>query len=120
MKLTSTFLIPALCCVASTAASYVYTYDSHSQPSSNDGETSQLSPVAARMVLAQRTGVEDFHSADLYREKVIEAINKYGLRSSLFGGDDEELRRALYLVEAGDGDRVSGMLHHIRVVPTKY
>ena len=100
MKLTS---IAALCWtarLASAATGHVYIIDaapSHSQPR---GEARSLSPVPARLVLAQRAGVEDYHSADLGDESVREAINEFGVRTAMFGESVEERRlQAMILVE---------------------
>ena len=86
MKLTSPFLLPALCWQLATATASaphgdVYIFDPSSQQPRPDRT---LSPVAARLVLAQRGGLEDFHSANLYDKDVIEAINDYGRPSPLF------------------------------------
>ncbi|KAK5674783.1 hypothetical protein LTS10_012519 [Elasticomyces elasticus] len=45
-----------------------------------------LSPSEARLVLAQRAGVLDYHTADLNSRGSVEAINEFGRRTELFGG----------------------------------
>jgi hypothetical protein len=50
-------------------------------------------------VLAQRAHVEDFHSADLDRQDVIDAINEYGVKTPLFGKDSGRVKKALLMVE---------------------
>ena len=102
MKLTTATIIPALCYTAQLVAAspaHVYIHDPQSQPS---GESRTLEPVAARLVLAQRAGVEDYHDADLSRKEVIEAINDYGLRTHLFEADSS-IKRATFLLE-GESD----------------
>ncbi|KAK4890573.1 hypothetical protein LTR27_010735 [Elasticomyces elasticus] len=44
-----------------------------------------LSPSEARLVLAQRAGVLDYHTADLNSRGSVEAINEFGRRTELFG-----------------------------------
>lgn len=51
--------------------------------------------------MAQRLGVEDFHSKDLYDSEVIAALNEYGVRESLFEADSH-MARTLFLVESPD------------------
>jgi hypothetical protein len=103
MKLTVSALLSGLCWTAELAtatSANIYTYDPQSparrQPRS-------LDPVAARLVLAQRAGVEDFHSADLDNEDVISAINDYGVRTPLFGQEASLLKKAVILLEE-DGE----------------
>ncbi|KAK4550342.1 hypothetical protein LTR36_003309 [Oleoguttula mirabilis] len=102
MKLTSTAALATLCWtarLASAATGRVYIIDpSHSQPRRHDADQRSLSPLPARLVLAQRAGVEDYHSADLESVGVMEAINEFGVRTPLFGEQDKR-RRAMVLVE---------------------
>ena len=105
MKFTS---IAALCWtarLASAATGHVYITDSARPQSQPRGELRSLQPVPARLVLAQRAGVEDYHSADLGDESVREAINEYGVRTTMF--EDNSLQngrrqRAMILVEGGE------------------
>lgn len=62
-----------------------------------------LSPTEARLVLAQRAGVEDYHLDALLSPGGIDAINEFGWRESLFGQDGssgEKTRRCFFLVES--------------------
>lgn len=97
MLLPST-LLAALCIrLASAATGHVYIYDGpNSEPTASTPSRS-LSPVQARLVLAQRAGVEDFHSLDLQAGGVVEAINDFGRRTSLF--EEDEVQKAFLLVE---------------------
>ena len=58
-----------------------------------------MTPVQARLVLAQRAGVEDYHSADLLGDGVVECINHYGAEETLFGSGKGKVqgRRAMIL-----------------------
>lgn len=105
MKGTTPALLSGLCWsvrLASAATASFYTYDPQSPPRPH---SRSLSPVEARLVLAQRAGVEDFHSVDMEKGDVIAAINDYGVRTPLFG-DAESLKTAVILLE-DDGERCS-------------
>src|ERR1700753_17111 len=108
MKLPSLPLIAALCCAASAATPgpvQVYVYDTHADLRSPEHPLPALSPVAARMVMAQRMGVEDYHSVDLSNAEAVRALNEYGQRSGLFQERTEPvIARALYYVEATHED----------------
>ena len=98
MKLSLSILIPALCWsarLASAAAAHIYTFDTESEPRL-DGRT--LDPAAARLLLAQRAGVEDYHSADLMSSGAIQAVNDFGVRDGLFSNGKR--RRAFVLAES--------------------
>ena len=103
MRLTHSFLIPALCwqlasASAPTADVYIFNPNQPQEPRPDR----ILSPLAGRVVLAQRAGVEEFHSADLDKKEVIEAINDYGVRTPLFTEPTEKpqrLGRTLILVD---------------------
>lgn len=108
MRLTPSLLVPALCwqlASASSPSADVYLFDPNRPQEPRPDRT--LSPITARLVLAQRAGVEDFHSADLYDKDVIQAINDYGVRTPLFSqqpGDKDGLRTALILVDGLEGE----------------
>lgn len=114
MKLAITALASVLsCCTSLVAAAdgHVYTYD----PSKQSGasiESRSLSPVTARMVLAQRAGVEDYHIEKALSEEEMNAINDFGSRRPMFG-QNERTRRAFIL--SLDKDQESeGMSRHVR------
>ena len=101
MKSTAHFLLPVLACaarIAEAATAHVYTYDPHA--SAARGQSGRdLSPVAARLVLAQRAGVEDYHHSDLLRQEAIEAINDYGKQTPLFAKEEDRRNNAFILLE---------------------
>lgn len=99
MRLSAGAAISALCWSARLAAAQIYLYNG---PDTNPTRE-ELSPVPARMVLAQRAGAEDYHEADVGAEGVLEAINEYGRRTSLHekGG---ERRPAINLLLRTDED----------------
>ncbi|KAK5134384.1 hypothetical protein LTR08_006564 [Meristemomyces frigidus] len=103
MKLTPSAGLAALCWtarLASAATGHVYILDPARPQSHPSGEARRLHPVAARVVLAQRAGVEDYHSADLGDDSVRDAVNEFGVRTAMFGAGDGGMRqRAMVLVE---------------------
>lgn len=109
MKLSQSVVLPVLCWsarLAAAAKAHIYIHDPQSQPR-HDTPSRSLNPVPARLVLAQRAGVEDYHSADISRGEVIDAINAYGLRTPLFAALSNP-HRAFILVE-GESDPVGTM-----------
>lgn len=81
--------------LAAAATGNVYTYDP-SASTSQRTESQSLSPVTARLVLAQRAGVEDFHIEKTLSEEEIAAINDFGSKKPLFGQKDR-IRKAFIL-----------------------
>jgi hypothetical protein len=103
MKLTTSTFLPALCWSAGLAcasSARIYIHD----PQQRDVSSRDVSPVAARLVMAQRIGVEDFHSADLDRDEVIEAINDYGLQTSMFAAKAAGCEKKAFVLYKGDED----------------
>ena len=102
MRLSS---IPALTCaiqLASAAIGSIYTYDPQAPSRQNDASNQQkLSPSTARLVLAQRAGVEEYHSSDALDKDAIAAINAYGTSTPLFG-QKESLKKAFVLLEGAE------------------
>ena len=97
MRLVSSFLLPALCWRLASASGHVYIYDPDRTQEQRPSRT--LSPIAARLVLAQRGGVEEYHSTDLQNEEVIDAINDYGTRTPIFAGQKSQALRMLLYME---------------------
>ncbi|KAI7369845.1 hypothetical protein KC354_g1632 [Hortaea werneckii] len=84
---------------AADRAGHVYIIDQSTQPHSRDAaDLNTLSPVSARLVLAQRAGVEDYHAADLESEDVLDAINEYGVKTPMFADGKDERRRKLNMM----------------------
>lgn len=102
MKLTTHLFVPVLACatrLAEAAKAHVYTYDPASTTTTPGHSGKDLSPVTARLVLAQRAGVEDYHHTDLLRQEVIEAINDFGKRTPLFATRNAGRNNAFMLLE---------------------
>ena len=96
MKLITATLLSALSCyteLAAAATGHVLTLNP--SPSSQDqpaNERRTLSPENARLVIAQRAGVEDYHVEKALSEEEIEAINNYGLQTHMLSADKEDAR----------------------------
>lgn len=97
MRLT---YLPVLACaarLATAAKGAVYTYNLQSDNPSTP-EPRVLTPEIARLVVAQRLGLEDFHAPEELDEERIRAINDYGKPTHLFG-KDRDVKNAFILVE---------------------
>lgn len=106
MKLTLCALVAALCWsyrLAAASNSHVYTIDTPAALLEGRLLKTELSPEVARLVVAQRTGVEDYHGADLENDDVLRAINGYAARGGLFG--QRKVEDVLLLVEGTDEKR---------------
>jgi hypothetical protein len=102
MRLDQSLFVSALCCISTATASYVYIREAQAQRREVNDERRTLSPMAARMVLAQRAGVEEYHSADVHHPDALQAINDFGSRRNLFGDDVEERRQAFILLQTDE------------------
>lgn len=107
MRLPHSLLISALCCTAQLASAVqVYTFDPESQSlprGDADSRSRTLTPSDARLVLAQRAGVEDYHLDALLSPGGIDAINEFGLREEVFGEDNARRKSYVVLVDGWDG-----------------
>lgn len=105
MKLILSALISALCwscrLAAASADTHVYTFDVGATRETPPYD--QLRPQEARMVLAQRVGVEYFHAIDLDDAESVKQINAFGRRDRLFSQAKAE--NVLVLVEGIDEQR---------------
>ncbi|KAK5713564.1 hypothetical protein LTR15_011264 [Elasticomyces elasticus] len=76
-----------------------------------------LSPSEARLVLAQRAGVLDYHTADLNSRGSVEGINEFGRRTELFGRK-ESMAESMTLVDGGvDVDMLAQQCRSFAVNP---
>ncbi|PSN69599.1 hypothetical protein BS50DRAFT_618639 [Corynespora cassiicola Philippines] len=87
MKLSWGFILSSIYCSASAAkVGHVYTHDAHRKASPQSPPA--LTPETARLILAQRLGVSQFHSVDYADEDIIAKLNAFGgQRQRLFGGE---------------------------------
>ncbi|GAB7363859.1 hypothetical protein MBLNU230_g4423t1 [Neophaeotheca triangularis] len=100
--------LPALACatrLAAAATGAVYTYNPQADGPATP-EPRSLSPEVARLVMAQRLGLEDFHSPEELDEQSISALNDYGRPSHLFG-QGEGLKTAIIILESSEDDVLS-------------
>jgi hypothetical protein len=116
MKLITATLLSALSCyteLAAAATGRVITLDP-SLSSHEHASTQQdtLSPETARLVIAQRAGLEDYHVEKALNEKEINAINAHGLQTSRLSKDNTERVFILAFVDEEDADGMSGQCFH--------
>ena len=112
MKLITAALLSALSCyteLAAAATGRVITLDpslsSHEHSSTTQKDT--LSPETARLVIAQRAGLEDYHVYKALSEEEINAINAHGLQTSRLSKDNTE---RVFILAFVDEEDVEGML----------
>lgn len=98
MKLITAALVSAVSCyteLAAAATGHVLTLNpSRDQPSSSDRA---LSPETARLVIAQRAGVEDYHVEKALSEEEINAVNDYGVQTPMLSAQKEDEKRTFIL-----------------------
>ena len=72
-----------------------------STPEYASGSRRVISPTTARLVMAERMGVMEFHSADLRNnEEALVALDEYSIRTSMFSNREPGItKRALLYVE---------------------
>lgn len=84
--------------LASASLAYVLTFDPETAQAKHKISLSSLSPSIARLVLAQRAGVEDFHTIARLNDEEINAINSYGARTQMFS-EHQSTSKAFLLAE---------------------
>lgn len=82
MKLSLPLLVPALACLAQADSGNLYIYDSDLQAASPASTT--VSPETARLIIASRLGLDQFHDIGDASEKTIQAINQLSADQNLF------------------------------------
>lgn len=97
-------LVPALACLAQADSGKLYIYDGHLQSTSAE---SNVSPETARLILASRLGLDDFHELGNVNQDTIEAINHLSADQHLFAAS----REASVAVLLGEGVNQKGMLY---------
>ena len=108
MKLSGGVLFALLTSYAAATAApsgHVFVFDpvrDHAAPT----QAPSLSPEAARLILAQRLGVSQYHSIeDVENEDLISHLNEYGGTQELFADDrtqDRSYAHALVWIEGID------------------
>ncbi|QIW96146.1 hypothetical protein AMS68_001664 [Peltaster fructicola] len=81
--------------LAAASTAYVLTFEPETANNKHKIALSGLSPSTARVVLAQRAGLEDYHTTHGLTNEEIDAVNTYGLRTKLFHNNAR--RRAFIL-----------------------
>ena len=111
MKLITATLLSALSCyteLAAAATGRVITLDpslSSHEHLSNQHDT--LSPETARLVIAQRAGLEDYHVEKALDKEEINAINAHGLQTSSLSKDNTD---RVFILAFVDDEESEGML----------
>jgi hypothetical protein len=84
MKISGGTLLSSLCCSAVAAATtgHVFTYDVNAKAAPQ--QAPEVSPEAARLILAQRLGLSKYHSIENADDDLISHLNAYGGRQELF------------------------------------
>ncbi|KAH6711680.1 hypothetical protein BKA61DRAFT_611417 [Leptodontidium sp. MPI-SDFR-AT-0119] len=100
MKLTSSFLLPALIGAASAIPdANVYIFDAARRPATNPPT---LSPEQARLVFAQRLGTSQYHGIGDASESTLSYINEFGgQHESLFQDTTNDKAAELVLIVEG-------------------
>lgn len=111
MKLITATLLSALSCyteLAAAATGHVLTLDpslsSHKQSSTKQHT---LDPEIARLVIAQRGGLEDYHVEKALSEEEINALNAYGLQTPMVSADKDDSKRVFILAFVDESDAES-------------
>ena len=111
MKLITATLLSALSCyteLAAAATGHVLTLDpslsSHKQSSTKQHT---LDPETARLVIAQRGGLEDYHVEKALSEEEINALNAYGLQTPMVSADKDDSKRVFILAFVDESDAKS-------------
>ncbi|QSZ36407.1 hypothetical protein DSL72_006284 [Monilinia vaccinii-corymbosi] len=112
MKLSSSFLLPLLAstaCAASDSAR-AFVFEGQQWPN-NQASPPALSPNEARLVLAQRLGVSEFHDVGSVDSSAIKHINKFGGQSrSIFEDAPKDRAAELVMIVEGVSEETAGPL----------
>lgn len=114
MRLSLPLLVPALACLAQADSGKLYIYDGHLQSTSAE---SNVSPETARLILASRLGLDEFHELGNVKQDTIEAINHLSADQHLFAAS----REASVAVLLGEGVNQKDILqntasHHLQTL----
>jgi hypothetical protein len=113
MKLSRAFALSSLYSAACAAGiGHVYIHDSI--PRTSPQPSSSVDPETARLILAQRLGLSQFHSINNPSESIVEQINAFGGRQrKLFGEEDPKRTQAQLLVWVDGVEDVTGTLRDV-------
>ncbi|RAL60473.1 hypothetical protein DID88_000248 [Monilinia fructigena] len=112
MKLSSSLLLPLLastaCAVSDSASAYIF---EGQQWPNNQASPPALSPNEARLVLAQRLGVSQFHDVGSIGSNAIKHVNKFGGQlKSLFKDAPRDKVAELVMIVEGVSKETAGPL----------
>lgn len=96
MKLSGGFFLSALCSgtAAASAPARVFVYDpldasANTAAASSLSSPPTVSPETARLILAQRLGVSQYHSLDRVDDELLQYLNAFGGKTELLGTSNE-------------------------------
>lgn len=121
MKLSGGLFLSALCsCVAATSKpGRVFVYDPiHPASTSSQSQPAAVSPETARLILAQRLGVSQYHTIEGVDSDLIRHLNAFGGKQALLGNDKRSVAHLLVWIEGADnadGVYLSSMVLSIRI-----
>jgi hypothetical protein len=109
MKLSWGLTLSSLSCAASAAReAHVYFYDAISGTATQ--APSSVSPETARLILAKRLGLSQFHSIDSPSKDTIKQLNAFGGRQpKLFAGKSDRSSKHHDLIWFDDVEDINGM-----------
>ena len=90
-------LVPALACLAQADSGKLYIYETQRQQSA---ESTTISPDTARLVIASRLGLDQYHSLGNAAEDTIQAVNHLSSAQHLFTSSSSEAPVALVLAHS--------------------
>ena len=100
MKLLEGFLWTALGACSVAAEALLYTSD---MPPASRAGTPSISPNTARLLLAQRLGLSQFHSLEGADESTLDVLNTYGGKQQQLFNDEQHARSNDRLLLVVDG-----------------
>ncbi|KAM3086107.1 hypothetical protein ACMFMG_000247 [Clarireedia jacksonii] len=111
MKLHASFLLPLLVSTVSAAPEApAYLFQGQQWPSES-GSPPALSPIEARLVLAQRLGISQYHHIGSTKDSTIKYITKFGGQiKSLFSDATTDQAAELVLIVEGVSEDTAGPL----------
>lgn len=109
MKLSWGLTLTSLCSAASAERdAHVYMYDA--KAGSAEQTPSSVTPETARLILARRLGLSDFHTLDNPSTETIRNLNVYGGKHpKFFGGKGQYELETKQMLWLDDVDEIEGI-----------
>lgn len=87
MRFSLGALLPALACLAQAGSALngdLYIFDSHVSSTAADSKTRTVDPETARLIIASRLGLDQYHNLGHAGEDALAAINAFSAQEHLF------------------------------------